>query len=161
MFQFLKKGKMLPKYHVFYGGVFAFLAWLIFPRIGIYALFIFLASFLIDIDHYFIYVTREKDFNFKKSFTYFTKIHEKIKLNLKKRKKVKAPLVVLHTIEFLILLTILSLFNMVVFFMLVGFFFHSVLDVIQIHFEFKTLSIRHFSLIFYFVDKNNSQIVQL
>lgn len=152
---------MLPKPHIFYGAVFSFFLWIIFPNLNWYVLVIFLASFLIDVDHYISYILIKKDFSLKKAYKYFRILHEKMKNLIKKGKKAKAPLVVLHTIEFFIILLFLSFFSNLVLFVFIGFLFHSILDLIDIYMEFGTLYPRQFSVIFFLIDRNRKDILKV
>jgi len=152
---------MLPKYHILISMLFSFSVWLIFPNIGFYTFAIFFSSVFIDVDHYLVYVKRKKDFNLKRAANYFLEFHKQLKKSIRKRKKVKAPLVVFHTIEFLLLVAVFSLFSKLVFFILIGFLFHSLLDIIDIYLEFGTLSVRYFSLISYLINKDKTDIKQL
>ncbi len=152
---------MLPKWHVLFGAIFSFLIWLIFPSVRGYASVIFFASFLIDFDHYFIYVYRKKDLNLKKAYIYFLKLKLKINNLLKQRKNVKAPLCLFHTVEFLLLILILSFVNEFVFFIFIGFLFHSLLDIMYLYYEFNTFHPRSFSFILYLINRNKKDIFYL
>ena len=152
---------MLPKYHILYGAIFSFLIWAIFQISIEYAFLIFLASFLIDVDHYAVYVIRKGNWSLSKANKYFLEMHGVIKGYDKKGEKAKAPLVVLHTVEFLIFMAILSFFSQILFFIFIGFIFHSFLDIIEIQREFKKINPRIFSLLLYFINKNKKDIKYL
>ena len=119
------------------------------------ALIIFFSSFLIDFDHYIVYVKRKKEVSLRKSYIYFKNLKTTIQNHLKNRINIKTPLVIFHTFEFLILTFILALFFEVFLFLLVGMLFHSLLDIIDIQHNFKTLSPRPFSLISYLIKKKH------
>ncbi len=147
---------MFPKYHILFGAIFSFFLWLIYPAIGLYAILVFLATFLIDVDHYLVYVKRKNSLNPKKATNYFFKIHQGLKPKLKAGKKVKAPLLFTHTVEFLLLVFLFSLFSPFFLFILTGFIFHSLLDVIDMYKEFSTIYPRSFSIIHYYINKKKN-----
>lgn len=89
----------------------------------IYLLIILLSALLIDVDHWFVYVIKKKDFSISKSYKWF--------IALSKLKKQPKFLCIFHTVEFFILIIILSLkfefFQMV----LIGMIFHMALDILD------------------------------
>jgi hypothetical protein len=124
---------MLPRYHVIFG----FLVSLIFglatnlsaSAIGI----IFLSSFLIDFDHYLLYIFKKKDFVFMNAYQWFVKRRKKyLKLSLNEREKYKREIVIFHYAEFWILLLILSIFSNVFLFVLIGIAIHIFLDWLEL-----------------------------
>ena len=115
---------MLPKYHALLGFVFTYIFYW-FTSITIFqASLIFLASVLIDFDHYIWYVQRKKDYSLKKSYIWLKK-----NLHFKKPKPV---MMIFHTIECIILIGILSFYFNIFLFILIGMLFHSILDVIDL-----------------------------
>lgn len=147
---------MFPRYHILFGALFALFIWIIDSSTGWYALIIFLATFLIDIDHYLVYVKRKNSLNLKKATDYFFNIHQGLKPKLRKGIKVKAPLLFTHTVEFLILVFILALFSPFFLFILIGMLFHSLLDVIDMFMVFGTVYPRSFSIIYYYINKKKN-----
>lgn len=129
---------MLPKIHIIFGLAFSILLFLLFPSIGwIGFLIIFLSSFLIDIDHYLYYVYKTRKWGIKDSFRWYFK-NKKIfnSMNKKQKDKVYTGLCFLHGIEAIILLLIVwFLFypNNFIFFIILGFVFHQLLDAIHIY----------------------------
>ena len=125
---------MLPKWHILFGFLFAYLIYW-FTSITIFqASLIFFASVLIDFDHYMFWTKREKTFNLKKAYFW----HK----NLSKNHK---PIMhIFHTIEFLILVLILVYFWKGFFFILIAMLFHSILDIIDLAYR-KELYVREFS----------------
>ncbi|MFH1307808.1 MAG: hypothetical protein ABIH72_03065 [archaeon] len=116
---------MYPKWHILIGAVFFLF---LIPFIGaLSALIVYLASVLIDFDHYTVYVYRKKGLSLKKAYNFYMKF-EKYKKSGKKG--IKLPLNVLHTLEFTIILGILSFFNYYILLIFVGFLFHSLVDLI-------------------------------
>lgn len=131
---------MLPKYHILSGFLFAYIIYW-FSSITIFqATLIFLSAVLIDFDHYTFYVQKKKDWSLKNAYLW----HKALP---KKHKPVMHPL---HAIEFIILVTILSFYFNVFFFILIGMLFHSILDIIDMFYNHK-IGIREFSLIRYLI----------
>lgn len=124
---------MLPKTHILLGALFTILLYFLFPSIPLYGLIlIFLASFLIDFDHYMAGAIKIHSLNFKKIVNYH-KINDKIAF--KEREKgirKKADFHIFHTIEFILLVYVLSFLFKPLFYVLVGMVFHSILDLISL-----------------------------
>ena len=132
---------MLPKAHFFL----TFLLSIILISLGIVspfqALIILLAGFLIDVDHWLLYVWEFRDFNIKNSYRWFYKFY----ISKEKRKF----LCIFHTIEALIVVTLLGLKYPLFLAVLVGMLFHILLDLIQAYrdgFYSKEISIIYFLL---------------
>ena len=135
---------MYPKWHVLFGAIFSLALFLIFPFIGFNVILVFLASVLIDVDHYWHYLIRKKDISLKNAFNW----HK----NLPKFHK---PVMhIFHTLEFFIVLCFFSLFFDFLIYILLGIIFHYLLDIIQLGYE-KRIHVREYSLIKYlFSDKS-------
>ena len=124
---------MLSRWHIFYGSIFSLGIWLIVPQLKwYYVLFIFLSSFLINLDHYLYYLIKTKKIRFVDYFEYCKKRMLKEKEENKKGIKTKGDLHIFHTFEFHILVGILSIFWMSFFYILIGMIFHSLLDIIYL-----------------------------
>jgi len=126
---------MLPSKHLLIGAVFSILIWIIFPSIGFWnAAIIFLASFLIDTDHYLYYAYMKKNISLSKAYIWF--VEQKnifLKLNHSERKKVEHAVIIFHGIEFWIILLFLIFLNKVFFFVLLGVSIHMLLEFIEIY----------------------------
>jgi len=133
---------MLPKAHILYGAILAIGSWFLFPNVtSTYAALIFLSSFLIDFDHYMWYVIKKKDWSLKNAYYY-----------LKDEIIEQHQLMIFHTVEFLILVGVLSFIWIGFYYILVGMLYHSALDVIEMTKE-KTLMNREYSLIYHYIRK--------
>lgn len=108
---------MLPQWHFLLGAIFALLLW---PIFGFGSLVIFASSFLVDFDHYLLYIKRTKNCNLLKSY-YFLK-------KLAKEKSKKRYLFVFHTVEFWAVLIVASFYSQLAFLILIGIAFHMLLD---------------------------------
>ncbi len=136
---------MYPKPHIILGAVCSVLLYFIFHLTIIQSLVVFLASFLIDVDHYIFYVNKKKDFSLKNAYKWF---HE-----YSKSKNQKPMIVFFHTIEFLIIISVLSFYLHIFLFILIGMLFHSILDIIDLGYH-RVIHLREFSFIIWlFSDK--------
>ena len=104
---------MLPKYHIVFGFIFAFILWIIFPSLGLLGfLIIFFSSFLIDVDHYLYYVFIKKDLSLRNAHKWFIKKRkETLSLSKKQRKNLSTSFLFFHKIEFLLFVFILGIFS--------------------------------------------------
>jgi len=113
---------MLPKWHILFGAIFSLILFLFFRVSLFYSIIVFLASVFIDIDHYFFYVKRKKDWNLKRAFKWYVALE----------KNHKPIMNIFHNIEFLILILIISFFYNIFFFILIGSLLHLIIDVIYL-----------------------------
>ena len=123
---------MRPSQHIILGAIFSFLLYILSPQIGITGtLIIFLSSFLIDFDHYLIYVAIKKDLNPFKAYKFHTS-KENFFLNLPRseRNKLSFGVYIFHGIELIAILGILAIIfnNFLLLFVITGFAFHLILD---------------------------------
>jgi len=136
---------MYPKDHFIIGILFCVILFFIIPQISFLGLsLIFASSILIDSDHYFWFIFNFKNFNLKKAYLY-------AKNN--KSKKNRKKLMIFHTIEFLILILILSHFLKFLIYVFIGSVFHILIDTIDLVFKIRKnkKSKRYISLIYYFI----------
>jgi len=136
---------MLPKTHALLGLIFSLIIFFIFHITPFYTSLIFFSSVFIDTDHYLWYVIQKKDFNLKKAFYFFK--------NLKKH---PPYLMIFHTLEFFLLILILSFFWKSFFYVFLGMLFHVSLDIIY-EINKDVLSCREYFLtrkIFKIIKKN-------
>ncbi len=121
---------MYPSQHLILGTVFSAILFGIFPQIGLIGFFlIILSTFFIDVDHYFVYVYKNKNFSLKNAYCWFIEEGKKLKgFSREKKKKYKSEILIFHGIEFWIFLSILSFFNNYFLFIFIGVMFHMFLD---------------------------------
>ncbi len=137
---------MLPKTHAILGIISSILIYFIFKITFFEAFLIFFASVFTDFDHYTWYVLKKKDFSLKNAY-----IFQKKEMHIKH----KPIMHIFHTIEFLILILILSYFFNLLWFLLIGMLFHSFLDIIDMQYR-GILNLREYSLTRYIMsDKKN------
>ena len=124
---------MLPRWHILLGALFTFIVWIVFPQTKvIYLALIFLASFLIDFDHYAASVLKTSEFSLFRSFKY----HEILGRIEKKEKargiKRKGDFHLFHTIEVHILVLLLSYLWAGFLYIFIGMLFHSIIDLVDL-----------------------------
>ncbi len=135
---------MLPKTHIIVGFIVSIILWLSSPNITwFYALIIFLASFLIDFDHYLYYVYKQKDHNLRKAYYWFIKQGKIFKqLSPSKQMEYKRALMLFHGIECWIILALLIFVHKIFLFVLIGIGIHMILDFIDLHKSKQPLHIK-------------------
>ena len=126
---------MLPRWHILFGTLFTFLVWFFVPSMPIgYLLLIFLASFLIDFDHYANAVIKNRSLSLRKAFDYHKKAREIEMQEISRGIKRKGDFHLFHTVEFHALVGFLGLFWSGFFYIFLGMLFHSLLDVFSLLF---------------------------
>lgn len=114
---------MLPLTHIALSLIFVivlkFMAAFTFPQL----LVIFLSAFLIDVDHWFVFVFKKKSLSISKSYKWF--------IALLKLKNPPTFLCIFHTVEFFILIALLSLYSVFFQLVLIGMGFHVILDILD------------------------------
>jgi hypothetical protein len=138
---------MLPKTHLIFGAIFSVLVYFFFSITFFQASLIFLSSFLIDIDHYLLYICRKKDFSLKNAYLW----HKNIEVPH------KPFLHIFHTIELILLIGIFSFIFQSFLFVLIGILFHSIFDTVFIMYYCRNFYAREFFLTKYFLTKDKSQ----
>lgn len=133
---------MIPPFHFLASLV---LCAVLYPFYGINSFFVIVSGFLIDLDHYLWYVYKFKNFNFIKAYKFYLKINKE-----KSFAKQKKCIIIFHSVEFLILMVILSFYSKIMFIILIGLLYHYVLDIIHVLFIMKgTWAV--YSIIWWFV----------
>ncbi len=121
---------MFPTQHAILGAIFAFLLHLLYPPFSVLGLtLLFLASFLIDVDHYLLYVIERRDISLRKAYFWCRDLGLTYEsLTPKQLKTARIPICFFHTFESTIILFILSFFSEFLFFIFLGFIFHLLVD---------------------------------
>jgi len=126
---------MLPKYHMAIGAIVTSTIYIIYPLTLIQAAIIFLSSFLIDVDHYMLYVVKNKDFSLRNARRYFFSHRKRwLKLSVGERKNYKRHLFIFHGIELWIPLVLLANYFPLIWFVLTGLAIHIFLDYIDYYY---------------------------
>lgn len=96
-----------------------------YPAYGWNVLFIFAVGVLIDIDHYFWYIYKFKKFNLLECYKYYMK--SMLSHDFREHYGI---LLVFHTIEFMLLMVIMSIYNKYALLFTIGLVGHYALDFI-------------------------------
>jgi hypothetical protein len=124
---------MLPRWHVFWGAVFALVVWFFSPAISpLYVLLIFLSSFLIDFDHYITGAIKIRTLSLRKILKYHDELIDKGKEEQKKGLRKKGNFHLFHTVEFISLVGFLGIWWIGFFYIFIGMIFHSLLDIMYL-----------------------------
>jgi hypothetical protein len=123
---------MFPRWHILLGAIFTLIVWLALQGIPPFYLgLIFLSSFLIDLDHYVASAYKTKSLSLKNSFKYYENVRIKEKKDIAQGIKRKSDFHLFHTIEFHVLIGLLSFFWMGFFYIFIGMMFHSIVDLMD------------------------------
>ena len=137
---------MLPKNHIILTILFSIVLFIF--NIPIFYIFLFfLAAVFIDVDHYMFYTKRKKDFSLSRAYYWHKNLPQHHLPTMH----------VFHTLEFLLIVGILSLFSKVILFIFLGFIYHSLLDILEMIYH-KQLDTREFSLIRYLVSNKKNYL---
>ncbi len=134
---------MLPRHHIILGAIFSFLLFWLFSLTLLQASLIFLASILIDFDHYLWHIQKKKDLSLRNAYLFLKKLD---------KNPTKPLMMLFHTIEFHILIALLGFLWMGFFYILIGMAFHSIIDLLYFG-KRNMIYIREFSLIRYLILK--------
>src|SRR6056297_1583748 len=132
---------MRPKYHVLIGFIISLFLYLIFPIGVLGASLIFLSSVLIDFDHYLYYIFKTKNFNLKKSHSWYLEKEKELKKYPKKeRNKIYYASYIFHGLEWILVFILLGYFLRDIFyFIAAGMFLHLFTDLIENIFNKKRI----------------------
>jgi len=121
---------MLPRWHIFFGAIFTTIIWTISPETNLLHLsLVFLSSFLIDFDHYLVALSNTHKLSLNKALEYFECLGEKEKKEKNQNERKKGHFYIFHTLEFHILILLLSMIYVEFFYIFLGMIFHSLLDI--------------------------------
>lgn len=125
---------MLPKTHALIGFLFSVFLYFAFRLTYIQVLIVFLASFLIDFDHYMYYVYKKRNFSPTKAYGWFMISRKKFNsLSNKEKKKHRVGFYLFHGLEWILLFLLMGYFLYSLFyFVAIGMFLHLILDWIMI-----------------------------
>lgn len=126
---------MRPLIHFFFSLI---LAALLYPIFNWKVLLILAGSVLIDIDHYFWWICKYKKFNLIKAYTFFMRNMEANDFT-----NVDGILIIFHTIEFLLIMIVLSFYFEYALAFTIGLIFHYFLDLIFLYFVPKHFIANH------------------
>ncbi len=124
------------------------LAAALYPFFGWKTFMILIGGVLIDIDHYFWYVFKHKKLNLFSCYKYYLERMDKEKLleNV-------GVLLIFHTIEFLLVMTVLSFYSELAIMLTLGLLLHYALDLIFLYLIPKRFIANHSIIHWIFVNK--------
>jgi hypothetical protein len=124
---------MNPSWHIFLGFLFSVFLLFLFPEVGVANLsLIFLASVLIDVDHYLFYIYEKKGFNLRKAYSSFMEQKRKCREFGRSLNYGSSPsFFIFHGLEVLLLLFVFSFIFKFLYFIFIGFSFHLLLDLVE------------------------------
>ena len=151
---------MLPKWHFLYGYIFS-LFLLYFFKIGLFAgLIVFLASVFIDLDHVLLYFIKTKNLHPWKFYSWsMNRRNAWLKMSFNKKEKSKRPHFILHGVEFIIILSFLSVIHSFFLWILLGVSFHLLLDIIELLYRKDHLSVKISQIWLWQRNKNRKESV--
>ncbi len=146
---------MKPTTHLFLGLIFSLLSYLIFEISLLEFLILFLSTwFFIDLDIVFIFIIKKRSLNPFRFYSWAKNQKDFIIKSKKERKKIHYYFRFFHSFELILLLLIFSFFNKFLFFVIIGFVFHLILDWIDLY--NLNLDIFHKVSWFYYLKKNKN-----
>ena len=134
---------MLVQYHLFLSLL---LVLVLYPFLGKIVWIAYLSSILIDIDHLYVYYKKVKKYGFKQTLKYA------IGINKESVDVLKISLYPLHTIEFFILILILSIYYPIFILIFVGLIYHLIIDLLW-DFGMYNKYWKYYSVVQYLKDK--------
>jgi len=123
---------MYPRQHVILGAIFSLMLYFLFHVNLVNSLIVFLSSVLIDVDHYLFYAIKKRDFSYAGAYSWHVEQEIKAKRMARKGIRKRGPFHIFHTIEFHLLLLLLSFRNTIFFYAFAGFVFHSAVDFVDL-----------------------------
>lgn len=149
---------MLPKYHIIFGAIITSIIYAIFTITLFQAIIIFLSSFLIDIDHYLLYVLKKKDLSLKNAYKSFKQRRINwFQLPKQKRREHKQLILIFHGIEFWILIVLLLFIHKIFLFVLIGVAIHMLPDYIELFYLGEPFYIKLSPIYVHIKNKNKKE----
>ena len=131
--------------HLFIGLI---LSLALFPFFRFYSLIVLIPSVLLDLDHFINYLFNYKNINIKKTIKHHENLCGKHALNI------------FHTIDFIIILAILSFFSKIIFLIFIGTAVHLIFDYLDWFVWFSLYSQRIPSIVLYPLIKKRQKYYQ-
>lgn len=150
---------MMPKWHILFGFIFSLIIVSFFNLSWIQGAIVFISSILIDLDHYVLYIFKERNFHPLRFWNWSLYRTKKWKGFSKKEKKLhRESHFLLHGVETILVLFILSFIWEFFFWVFLGFSFHIFLDICERIFSREHIAVK-FSQIW--IWQRNKQVVSL
>lgn len=121
---------MLPRWHVLLGALFVGGLYLLVPDLAWYNYFLlFFASVFIDVDHYIAAGLKTGSWRLSDALEYYATQGDQVQLDQKKGIRKVYDFHIFHTIEFHVLIALLSVWWQPAFYLFIGMTFHTLLDI--------------------------------
>ena len=127
------------------------------PFFKLFALIPLISSILIDIDHYFYYASTRKEVNIRNTYSFFMQLRQR-RDEKKQTNKILYFLAPFHTIEFIVLILILSLFSEIFALIALGIIFHLIIDGIESMTVKKHIALKSKTIYHYFNTKKEDRL---
>lgn len=121
---------MMPKWHIFFGGVYSIIISLL-ANLSLFEFsIIFFSSWLfIDLDSVLLFIVSKKSINPLRFWREANSHNSKwISLSPKEKKKFKLDIRIFHSVELLLIIFLLAFLNKIFFLIFLGFFIHLFID---------------------------------
>ncbi|MEA3248228.1 MAG: hypothetical protein U9Q73_00825 [Nanoarchaeota archaeon] len=150
------------KWHVLFGFIISCILVYFFEFSLLAGFVIFVASWMIDIDHYLWYAFETKDWNPIHAIRwYIQKVPKWFSLSFEERGKFKRGVFVFHSLFFWIILALLSFANVFFFWILIGIFIHMIADLIELKVMREKLYTKIFLCYVIRKNKNKRRLIEL
>ena len=124
---------MLPRWHMFWGGLFTVLLLYLAPGLPWYSyVLLFCASVFIDLDHYLTAVLKTGSWRLEDALDYYTVHGKQVQKDQKKGIRKVYHFYIFHTIEFHVLIALLGIWWQPAFYLFMGLVFHTLLDIFSL-----------------------------
>jgi hypothetical protein len=128
---------------ILHAFVSAVLTVMFYPFIGIWAFLAFLGGFFVDFDHYLWFVYKKNSLSLRRAYKWY-----------KKKEFGKGIWNIFHTLEFMILLLLLTIIFPLLLPFTVSYYAHMALDFVHLSYS-KNLDSRIISIIWQYIKKKN------
>lgn len=140
---------MYPYQHFISCIILSIVLW---PFFGAFSLLCFIGGFLVDVDHNLWYMYKHKTWNGFKAYPHYIKLAKEKMTERKGKKSEGRSIMIFHSIEFGIILLIVSFFYKTAILVLLGLVLHWILDSIH-KLKKNAFDDRVFSLIYEYIAK--------
>lgn len=127
------------------------LAAMLYPLFKLNVLLIFVGGVLIDIDHYFWYACKYKNFSILESYKFYIKA-----MDANDFARVKGILCIFHTMEFLLFMAVLSFYFKPALIFTIGLVSHYLMDLLYLYLVPKRFILNH-SIIWWLIKNHESK----
>jgi len=150
------------RWHFLFGFIVSYILVFFFNFSLLSGFIIFLASWIIDLDHYLWYAIKTKDWNPLHAIRWYLRLISKWgNLSFKEKRKFKQGVFVLHSLLFWLILAVLSFSHVFFLWVLIGIMIHMVADLIDLYVRRKPLYGKIFLCYVIKRNKNRKESIKL